>query len=215
MHAFYRLMPGPVLPPRSAALEASASDATLVRAASHGDDQACFAIWKKYAPLVQRVVQRYFGPGSEHSDVCQEAFLRVFKRIHEIREPDALAGFVISVTLGVARNESRRQRIRGIVGLRPTDELPPDRDARYNPEAREEVEALYRLLAKLSAYERSLFVARYVEKMEVAEVAVAHHVSLSTAKRHLRKVADRLDHRMRDEPALSDYVGRLLERSLP
>jgi RNA polymerase sigma-70 factor (ECF subfamily) len=215
MHAFYRLMPGPVLPPLSAAPEASASDAALARAASLGDDQACFAIWRKYAPLVQRVVRRFFGPGPEHSDVCQEAFLRVFKRIKEIRDPDALAGFVISVTLGVARNEARRQRIRGIVGLRPTDELPPESGARYNPEAREEVAALYRLLSKLSAYERSLFVARYVEKMEVAEVAAAHHVSVSTAKRHLRKVADRLDHRMRDEPALSDYVGRLLERALP
>jgi len=208
-------MPGPALPPRSAVPEASASDAALVRAAALGDDQACFGIWKKYAPLVQRVVQRFFGPGPERSDVCQEAFLRVFKRIREIREPDALAGFIISVTLGVARNEARRLRIRGIVGLRPTDELPPGADAGYNPEAREEVAALYRLLSKLSAYERSLFVARYVEKMEVAEVAAAHHVSLSTAKRHLRKVADRLDHRMRDEPALSDYVGRLQERALP
>lgn len=205
----------PVLPPPAAAQAPSTGDAALVHAAAAGDRQACFAIWKKYAPLVQRVVRRFFGPGPDHADICQEAFLRVFRRMNEVREPDALAGFIISVTLGVARNESRRYRIRTIVGLRPTDELPANDDARLNPEAREQVAALYRSLGKLSAYDRSLFVARFVEKMDVSEVAAVHHVSLSTVKRHLRRVVSRLDHRMQDEPALSDYVGRLVERALP
>jgi len=100
--------------------EPDGGDGSLVRAARGGDRRACRAIWEKYAPLVQRLVRRFFGPGPDHPDVCQEAFMRVFKRLDELREPAALPGFIIGVTLGVARNEARRRRIRAIVGLNST-----------------------------------------------------------------------------------------------
>jgi len=66
--------------------------------------------------LVQRMVRRFFGPGPDHPDVCQEAFLRVFKRLNELREPAALPGFIIGITLASARTRRGRRRIRAIVG---------------------------------------------------------------------------------------------------
>jgi len=93
--------------PEPAVSELDASDAGLVRAARVGDRRACFAIWSKYAALVQRLVRRFLGPGPDYADVCQEVFLRIFKRLDELREPAALRGFVVSIALGVARNESR------------------------------------------------------------------------------------------------------------
>jgi RNA polymerase sigma-70 factor (ECF subfamily) len=184
-------------------------DEPLVCAARAGDRRACQAIWKKYASLVQRLVRRFFGPGADLSDVCQEAFLRIFRRLDELREPAALSGFIIGVTLGVARNEARRRRIRSIVGLASTDELPEVVVPGERDEAREAVRALYRLLDSLGAEDRSLFIARYVEKMEVVDVATAHGVSLSTVKRRIARLALRVDSRMKSEPALAAYVGLL------
>jgi len=184
-------------------------DGALVHAARAGDRPACQAIWKKYASLVERLVRRFFGPGPDHPDVCQEAFLRVFKRLDELREPAALPGFIISVTLGVARNEARRRRIRSIVGLNATDEWPAVAAPGAADEAREAVRALYRLLDSLGAEDRSLFVARYVEKMEMTDVAAVHRLSLSTVKRRIARLALRVDSRMKSEPALAQYVGRL------
>jgi len=189
--------------------EPDGGDGAMVRAARGGDRRACQAIWKKYAPLVQRLVRRFFGPGPDHPDVCQEAFMRVFKRLDELREPAALPGFIIGVTLGVARNESRRRRIRAIVGLNSTDEWPGAVAPGAADEAREAVRALYRLLDSLGAEDRSLFVARYVEKMEMTDVAAAHKMSLSTVKRRLARLAQRVDSRMKSEPALAEYVGLL------
>lgn len=189
--------------------EPDGGDGSLVRAARGGDRRACRAIWEKYAPLVQRLVRRFFGPGPDHPDVCQEAFMRVFKRLDELREPAALPGFIIGVTLGVARNEARRRRIRAIVGLNSTDEWPGAVLPGAADEAREAVRALYRLLDSLGAEDRSLFVARYVEKMEMTDVAAAHKMSLSTVKRRLARLAQRVDSRMKSEPALAEYVGLL------
>jgi RNA polymerase sigma-70 factor (ECF subfamily) len=174
-----------------------------------GDRRACFAIWSKYAALVRRLVWRFLGPGPDYADICQEVFLRLFKRLDELREPAALQGFVVSVTLGVARNESRRRRIRAIVGLVPEDVLPAAPGLPAQDEAREAARALYRLLGTLSAEDRSLFVARFVEKMELTEVAAAHGMSVSTAKRRLARLVARVNARLESSPVLMEYVGPL------
>jgi len=198
-------------PPQPAPGDPVDGDAPLVVAARGGDRRACRAIWEKYASMVQRLVRRFFGPGPDHPDVCQEAFLRVFKRLDELREPAALPGFIIGITLGVARNETRRRRIRAIVGLTSTEELPGALMPGVQDEAREATRALYRLLDCLGAEDRSLFVARYVEKMEMTEVAALHGLSLSTVKRRLARLALRVDSRMKSEPALVQYVGLLTQ----
>ncbi|MBN2576578.1 MAG: sigma-70 family RNA polymerase sigma factor [Deltaproteobacteria bacterium] len=183
-----------------------APDADLVCAARAGDSRACFAIWSRYSPFVQRLVRRFLGPGPDYQDVCQEAFLRIFKRLGEVRDPNALRGFVMSVTLGVARNEARRRRIRAIVGLVPNEVLPQVAAATSLGEAREAARSLYEMLAALGAEDRSLFVARFVEKMELAEVAAVHGMSLSTAKRRLARLAIRVNARVRASPALREYA---------
>jgi RNA polymerase sigma-70 factor, ECF subfamily len=195
--------------PQTAVSEPDSSDAGLVHAARSGDRRACFAIWAKYAALVQRLVWRFLGPGPDYADVCQEVFLRIFKRLDELREPAALHGFVVSVTLGVARNESRRRRIRAIVGLVPEDVLPAAPGLPAQDEAREAARALYRLLGTLNAEDRSLFVARFVEKMELTEVAAAHGMSMSTAKRRLARLVERVNTRLQSSPVLMEYVGLL------
>jgi len=196
-------------PPQLVPADAGEDDSLLVGAARRGDRQACRAIWEKYASLVQRLVRRFFGPGPDHPDVCQEAFLRVFKRLDQLREPAALPGFIIGITLGVARNEVRRHRIRSIVGLISPDEWPAVAPSEVQDEAREALRALYRLLDSLGAEDRSLFVARYVEKMEMTDVAATHGLSLSTVKRRIARLTLRVDARMKSEPALAEYAGLL------
>jgi RNA polymerase sigma-70 factor (ECF subfamily) len=184
-----------------------APDAGVVRAARRGDRRACFMFWSRYAALVQRMVRRFLGPGPDYQDVCQEIFLRVFKRLGELRDPAALQGFVVSVTLGVARNEARRRRIRAIVGLVPEEALPQAPAFPGQGEAREAARALYQLLDALGAEDRSFFVARFVEKMEMAEVAAAHGMSLSTAKRRLARVVERVNRRVQASAVLREYLG--------
>jgi DNA-directed RNA polymerase specialized sigma24 family protein len=65
------------------------------------------------------------------------------------------------------------------------------------------------MLATLSLEDRSLFVARFIEKMELVEVASAHRMSLSTAKRRLARLALRVNARVQASPVLREYVGGL------
>lgn len=188
------------------------SDAALVSAALQGDAGATFALWQRYSPLVTRLIRRFFGPGPDHPDVCQEALLRIFTRLRELRDPAAMRGFVASICLGVARNELRRRKIRSIVGLAEPGDLPAPAVEGASEESRETARRLYAILGRLSAEERSLFVTRYIEQMELAEVAAAHTMSMTTTKRRLARMTHRVAAMMQSDPALAELAGRLSAR---
>lgn len=197
--------------PAPVAREIDEDDAVLVAAARRGDTDACFRIWTKYAPLVRRLVRGYFGPGAERDDLAQEVFLRVFSRIAELRDPNALRGFIAGICLGVARNMSRRARIRSI--LRFSSEPDEDEEAwvpGVDEEARQVVRHLGRVLNAASAEDRSLFVCRYVEKWEMNDVAEAHGISLGTAKRRVGRMTLRMETAMKQDAVLAEYAGKLL-----
>ena len=72
------------------------------------------------------------------------------------------------------------------------------------------VTRLYRVILAVSADDRALFVTRYVEKMEVGEIAAAMGRSLSTTKRHLARATRRVVARMRRDPTLAVYADGLV-----
>lgn len=178
----------------------------LVAALRRGDEKAYAAAWLDLGPMVRRLVGRFFGPGAETSDLAQEVFLRFFRRIGELRTPDGLRGFLAGICLGVARNELRRARVRRWVGLTSNGRVPEPAGEAADIEAREALSRLYRLLDRVSAEDRSLFVARFLEKMEMAEVAEAHGLSYGTAKRRVSRAVGRIHRQIGRDPALGLYL---------
>jgi RNA polymerase sigma-70 factor, ECF subfamily len=188
----------------------SLGDAALTAALLVGDPRAPAAAWTSLSPMVRSLLGRYFGPGPERQDLCQDVFLRFFTRIHELRNPRALRAFLIGICLGVAQNALRRDRRRGWLRLTSSGDLPDVAVGPANPEARAVVARLYRVIAAVSADDRALFVTRYVEKLEVGEIAAAMRRPLTTTKRHLARATRRIVARMRRDPALADYADSLV-----
>jgi RNA polymerase sigma-70 factor (ECF subfamily) len=178
----------------------------LVAALKAHDERAYALAWSEFGPMVRRLVSRFFGPGAEPLDLSQEVFVRFFRRIGELRTPDGVRGFLASICLGVARNEARRQRVRRWVSLTPSGTLPELAVAGSDLEGREALRRLYAVLDKASALDRSLFVARYLEKMEIEDVARVHDLSFGTAKRRLARAVTRLHRIMQRDDALIGYL---------
>ena len=68
---------------------------------------------------------------------------------------------------------------------------------------------MYKILEGVSAEDRTLFVTRYIEKMELAEIATAIGRPLSTTKRRLARATRRISARMSGDPALAEYIAEL------
>ena len=186
---------------------AADDDTSLAVALAAREPQAATIAWTRLSPLVLRLLRRYFGPGADRQDLCQEVFLRFFSRIDELRDQAALRSFLIGITLGVAQNEVRRAKVRRWIFLTQSGDLPDAPISGANPEAREATERIYKILAGVSPEDRTLFVTRYIEKMELAEIAESVGRPLSTTKRRLARATRRIAARMSGDPALADYVA--------
>jgi RNA polymerase sigma-70 factor (ECF subfamily) len=181
-------------------------DRELVVALLARDPRAAALAWRKYAPRVFRLVERTLGLASDAEDITQDIFLRVFSRVHTLREPDAFGSFVTSVALRVIKWQLRRGRVRKILHL--VDDVPELPVPSMDFEARRTLRRLYDILDTLPASERFVFALRHVEGMTVLEIAELSGVSLSTTKRKLAKAVLRVSKKTQADPALSDYYSR-------
>jgi RNA polymerase sigma-70 factor (ECF subfamily) len=70
------------------------------------------------------------------------------------------------------------------------------------------VSRLYEILDRVDSRTRMLFVLRYIEALELTEIAEVLDVSLATAKRHLSRAGDRIFNLAgRDETLLAYLSG--------
>jgi RNA polymerase sigma-70 factor, ECF subfamily len=184
------------------------SDPELVTALLARDPRAAALTWRKYAPRVFGVVERTLGLAPDAEDITQDIFLRVFSRVHTLREPDAFGSFVLSIALRVIKWHLRRRRVRKILHL--MGEVPDLPTPSLDIEARGTLRRFYAVLDTLPADERFVFALRHVEGMTLHEIADLSGVSLSTAKRRLGKATLRVTKKTQSDPALSHYVPRIM-----
>src|SRR5262249_26097277 len=112
--------------------------------------------------------------------------------------------------LGVAQNEHRRQKVRRCLQLTASGELPEVTVDPADIEAREATRRLCQAIADLGEGDRSLFLGRYVHKLELPQVAQVIGRPLSTTKRRLARAVRRIAGRMRRDPLLVQYADGLL-----
>ena len=78
--------------------------------------------------------------------------------------------------------------------------------------AREALRATYRVLDRLTVEERAVFTLRYLDGMELTQVAVACDCSLATVKRRLSRAMARFAALATHEPALGPWLGHAAAR---
>src|SRR6478735_1578960 len=150
-----------------------ADDATLARALIARDPRAPRVLWQRYSPMVFRMLRRTLGADHDLDDLAQEVFLCVFEKVRGLREPKALKAFVISVTVLTARHELRRRWVRRWVRLSRKSDAAETQVVSTDTDAREALGRFYEILDRVNVNDRTAFVLRYMEGLELTEVAAA------------------------------------------
>lgn len=183
------------------------SDAALVEGILAGHTSARAALFDRHGAHVQRVLARVLGPDPELADLLQDVFVRAYAGIGELRDPAAVRGWLTTIAVFTARACIRRRSLRRWLGLGPSRDEPPEAIA---PTASEDVtlalSATYAVLGRLPADERIAFALRFVDGMELTDVARATGVSLATIKRRLARAEQRFVTLARKEPALHAWI---------
>ena len=183
------------------------TDAALALAAAAGQPGAAEMVWDRFAPLVRGLARRSLGPDREVDDHVQEVFLRLFAELDALRDPAALRSFVVGITVRVLRSELRRRRLRRWLRLTEAGELPDNAAPPRDEAAREALRRLYRILDGIDDDARLAFALRFIEGLELADVAAALGASLATTKRRLAKVTARVFAAARNDAVLSAYLA--------
>ncbi len=90
---------------------AESSDVSrLVQASADGSDEAWGELVHRYAPLVMAVARSYRLSGADAQDVSQTVWLRLVEHLANLREPDALPGWLMTTTQRECRHYTRLAR---------------------------------------------------------------------------------------------------------
>lgn len=210
-----RLVPPDPSPEKAALLSTHIveDDFALIAGIRRGDAAAATAFFERYRGLVERTLVRMLGFDSELSDTIQETFVRAFGSMHLLRDPQALAGWLIQIAVFAARDLIRRRRRRWWLQLFSSrDEMVEHTDSVGNDteldlEARQALRAAQTILDGLPVDERLAFSLRRFEGMELKEVALACKCSLATIKRRLVRAESRFSAEAYKHPALGKWLA--------
>jgi RNA polymerase sigma-70 factor (ECF subfamily) len=182
------------------------TDAMIVRAVTARQPAGAAALFDRYHEHVRRVLLHVLGPDAELADLVQEVFLTAMHSIERLADPDAVRGWLGSIAVFTARARMRQRTRWRIFQLLPTDELPEVEHEPTPPEVDEALRATYRVLSRMPVEERIVFSLRFIDGMELTEIARSSEISLSTVKRRLTKAEARFSSIAGREPALEDWL---------
>jgi RNA polymerase sigma-70 factor, ECF subfamily len=158
-----------------------------------------------YRPRILRFLLSSLTDRDAAETLTQECFLKAWNARAQFRGDSSLATWLTRIAVNLMRDHLRSRSLRfwqktrgdSLDVMDISDWIP---DGRSSPEdialARQRVAELWKAVDDLSAHQRSVFVLRFVEEMELDEIAETLKMNLSTVKSHLYRALAVLRDRM-------------------
>jgi RNA polymerase sigma-70 factor, ECF subfamily len=184
-------------------------EAALLSGVRANNPAALSALYDRYVNDVRRILLHTLGPRLDLPDLVQDVFINVLTSVRSLREAGALRSWLFQVTVRTARKHLRSSSRRWWLRLWPEgDELDAQPARALDESASDAVHATFRILDGMSAEDRLVFSLRYVSGLELAEMAEACEMSLSTLKRRLSRAEQRFYQEAARDDALSSWAAR-------
>ena len=186
------------------------NDVALIQRVLAGDETAFAELVNKYQKPVHTLAWRKIGDFHIAEDITQEVFLKVYQRLHILKDPNQFSGWLYVITANLCATWLRKKRIQ-TQPLEDTETTMIQEDTysqhvveeRMKTTAESQREVVKKLLAKLKESERTVMTLHYLGEMTVAEISRFLGVSASTIKSRLRRARNRLKE---EEPMIREAL---------
>lgn len=168
---------------------------TLVSQAAGGDEAAFTRIVAAHHDDMVRVSFVVCGDADLADEAVAAAWVIAWRKLGDLREPDRLRPWLVSIAANEARQAVRRRRRRGVIELA----MPDATDESGDPAARASDIDLINALARLDPEDRLLLALRYVAGFDASELAKATGRSASGTRARLARLLGRLRTELRDD----------------
>lgn len=156
-------------------LQPTAGD--LARRARGGDAGAFEELIRRHERLALSVGYSILGDAAEAGDVAQEAFLRAWQRLADLKDPDRFAPWISNIVRNLALDVRRRSRPLSLANYAEADAATPLVHNTANPhdalQGAEDRMRVNEALQSLDETTRTAVVLRYYEGLSSKEIAQA------------------------------------------
>lgn len=153
-------------------------------------------IMRAYQPRVLRFVLLSTQDPDAAASITQDCFFKAYASRGQFRGECSVRTWLMRIAFNMVRSHARSQKLRFwkaaavssvVIGdtsdFLTTDESSPEAQML----AKERVAIVRRALSDLSARQRSVFIMRFIEDLEISEIALATNMQSSTVKTHLQR----------------------------
>lgn len=164
----------------------SRSSATLTPEQVVAADALVARLFRSEGAALVRLARLFTDDRNAAEDLVQEAFIRLYRSAHRLRDADKAAPYLRSIVINLARDHNRR----GLMSLRHQEALTPESD----PEAPEDLivrnerqEVVLEAIRLLSPRQRECLVLRFYLELSESQIAEALDISSNSVKTHCRR----------------------------
>jgi len=187
----------------SAEEQTTPSDAALVYEVLEGDSEAFGGLVSRYKNLVMSFVAARV-PAEEVDDLGQETFLRAFRVLSSLRDPDKFSSWLLGIANHVCIDWHRSRRRTTSLDALPVDpsdaaeHRPPPTRPDEAAESKEAAQLLLEALDRLPETYRVTLTLKHMDGLSCQAIADQLGVALGTVTSRLARgyqmLRDKLDH---------------------
>ncbi|MCG6158379.1 RNA polymerase sigma factor [Rubinisphaera margarita] len=148
------------------------------------DEVAFQWLVQQYERRLLYYLHRFTKP-AEAADLLQDVWLRVYMKLPDLRAPEAFRVWLYKIAHDVAVNQIRKKSRREAAAFQRVDETTVSAEPVDDVELLENIELVHRALQELSVPHREILTLRFLEDLELNEIASVISCSLGTVKSRL------------------------------
>jgi RNA polymerase sigma-70 factor (ECF subfamily) len=156
----------------------------LIEGCKRGDRGSQEKLYRQFNAAMYGLCLQYSSSEDDAKDILQDAFVKVFRKIDQVKDPAAFPGWIRRVVINTALERYRSQ-----VMLKRVDEEPWLEDEQITDGALERLNAedLVKMIQQLSPKYRMVFNLYAIEGYNHKEIAERLNISEGTSKSNLSR----------------------------
>jgi RNA polymerase sigma-70 factor (ECF subfamily) len=150
------------------------------------------AVMSQHRPRIFRFILASLRDRESAENLTQECFVRAYRARDQFRGAASIPTWLLQIAANLIRDHESSGRLkfwRRALGIDLRDVMDVIPDRQLSPESmlsvKQEVAAIWRVAAKLSERQRTVLLLRFVEDLDLLEIAEVTGLKLGTVKTHL------------------------------
>jgi RNA polymerase sigma factor (sigma-70 family) len=160
------------------------SDLELVELFQKGKETSFNELVRRYQEKIYWIARRFVNDHDQADDIVQEVFVKMYSALKQFRGESGVYTWLYRITVNVALNALRKQRIRNFIRIDEFFETADD--ANEQPDAifekNEQQKLIEEAIAKLPDKQKAVFILRYHEELSYEEISQILKTSIGGLK---------------------------------